>query len=160
MQNKLFNLVRRLPLVFVLVSLLLTTGCLAPVKPAPAPFASFAPEDQEVYLATFRGIFEKWRGRRSELPNWFFLGLNDYDAPMDLRRRLRAEGFLIEPESRFRLGAGVLCSLGTIEYTSASDAVVHGEEVYGNLGAERGDYMLRRIDGRWQLVRFKVTIRS
>src|SRR5689334_13611049 len=122
-------------------------GGVLPRKPAPQAFSGFSAREQEVYLALFHHMFARWQNNKFHFPSRFYLTLRGFDAPDDLLKRFKAEGYAVAPGYRYREGTGILCSAENIRFNSASKVTVWGGYVYGSLGSEAGPFVLAKRHG-------------
>lgn len=128
------------------------TGMRESVEVAP-PFAALPPDEQAIRIAVFRHMFAYSKKEIPHRSGRFFLSLKHKDAPPDLIAQLRAEGYDVLPESRYKHGRGVGCfQIGEIERPTASRAKLYGGYVYGSLGESWGPFKLTREEGQWRVV--------
>jgi len=115
-------------------------------------------KEQQVYLDFFRESFAQWKNNKFKFPPRFFIALDTENAPQDLLRRLRDEGYEVRDGSKWREGEGIRCDDGKIEWLSPSKVRLRGGYIYGSVGGQWGAFILQRKAEHWKIIAFKVEV--
>jgi hypothetical protein len=103
-------------------------------------------------------MFKHWKGHQFNFPEQFFLTLQEQDVGSSLLEQFQAEGHPVAPGSNYRHGRGIRCSVGEIEWSSPTKVKVFGGYLFGPLGGEWGDFVLRKKNGDWHVISWKPTL--